>query len=519
MTLAADLVPGPAAAVGAEESPAWQPDFAAWPLPLAMHWRAVAGRAGTAAWVLRADRPADRQLLQLAEAQLRGRVQWAVCAAVEVDAWLAAGASQFRALDSLQPSATPADDSRPAYEVQALSLEDGGTADISPVVSLLDAVLHDALQDEVSDVHIERHGQGADVRFRVDGVMVAVRGIEGVAMAERVVSRLKVMAELDIGERRLPQDGRFRLRLKGRVVDLRLSIMPTIFGEDAVLRILDRMRNTGAQQAMSLQALGFDEATRSQLLRLGKLPHGMLLVTGPTGSGKTTTLYALISEVQTGREKIVTIEDPVEMQLAGVTQIPVNERKGLDFARGLRSILRHDPDRVMVGEIRDPETAQIAVQAALTGHLVFSTVHANNALDVIGRFLHMGLDPYHVVSSLTAVLAQRLMRINCLHCAAPMAPDAAVLARFGLAASGHHFKRGLGCMQCRSTGYKGRRAVAELLTLDDELRDLISNRAPTARIKAHARAHGLVSLREHALAWVCQGLTTFDELERVTLVD
>lgn len=472
-------------------------------------------RSAAGQYALLADRPADRQLLQLVESQWQLPVIWLQCQAVELDGWLAEGSTQFRALQQFGTTDDLAPAADETYEIAPQSLDDLS----SPVVALLDAVLHDALLDDVSDIHIERNAHGADIRFRIDGVMLGARRVDGAAMAERVISRLKVMAELDIGERRLPQDGRFRLRMLGRVVDLRLSIMPTLFGEDAVLRVLDRMRGADARQVMSLDGLGFDAITRAELRDLARLPHGMLLITGPTGSGKTTTLYALLSEIRTGQEKIVTIEDPVEMQLEGVTQIPVNERKGLDFARGLRSILRHDPDRVMVGEIRDSETAQIAVQAALTGHLVFSTVHANNALDVIGRFLHMGLDPYHVVSSLSAVLAQRLMRMNCLHCSQPVAPAAAVLARYGVDAQGQSFRKGLGCVQCRGTGYRGRRAVSELLKLDDGLRDLIAGRAPSARTKAYTRAAGMVSLRDNALGWVSQGLTTFEELQRVTLAE
>jgi general secretion pathway protein E len=326
------------------------------------------------------------------------------------------------------------------------------------------------------------------------------------------------MAELDIGERRLPQDGRFKLRVQGREIDFRLSIMPSVFGEDAVVRVLDRARIEASQGALTLDALGFDAEERAAIRAQARQPHGMLLVTGPTGSGKTTTLYATLAEIHTGQDKIITIEDPVEYQLPGVVQIPVNEKKGLTFSRGLRSILRHDPDRVMVGEIRDAETAQIAVQAALTGHLVFSTVHANNAFDVIGRFMHMGLDLYNVVSALNAVLAQRLVRLNCSHCARPFEPEAATLARHGLRAdAAHRFLRGEGCGHCRGSGYRGRRAVAELLKLDDGLRDLIAARAPMSQIKEAARSRGMRPLRAMALDAVCRGVTTFEELERVTL--
>jgi general secretion pathway protein E len=331
------------------------------------------------------------------------------------------------------------------------------------------------------------------VRLRIDGVMLALRRIEGSALAEQIVSRLKVMAELDIGERRLPQDGRFKLRLAAREIDFRLSIMPSVFGEDAVVRVLDRAALEQGAGPLTLQALGFEPALREAITAVARRPHGMLLVTGPTGSGKTTTLYAAIGATQSGREKLITIEDPVEYQLSGVLQVPVNEKKGLTFARGLRSILRHDPDRVMVGEIRDAETAQIAVQAALTGHLVFSTVHANNAFEVIGRFMHMGLDLYNVVSALEAVLAQRLLRQVCTTC------------------------HGVGCERCRHTGYRGRRAVAEMLMLDDELRDLIVARAPIARLKQAARERGMQTLRAAATAAVAAGWTTAEELERVTV--
>ena len=317
------------------------------------------------------------------------------------------------------------------------------------------------------------------IRLRLDGTMQEVRRIDGIATAEQLVSRLKVMAELDIGERRLPQDGRFKLRMRGREIDFRLSIMPSVFGEDAVVRILDRAQ-VEQQGQLTLDALGFDAELRASIRALTRQPYGMMLVTGPTGSGKTTTLYAAISEINDGRDKIITIEDPVEYQLAGVVQIPVNDKKGLTFARGLRSVLRHDPDRVMVGEIRDAETAQIAVQAALTGHLVFSTVHANGAFDVLGRFMHMGLDLHNVVSALNGVVAQRLVRLNCAHCVRPFIATDETLARCGIERrDAGELARGHGCAQCRGTGYKGRRAIAELLRL--------GRRA--ARPDRRARAH------------------------------
>jgi general secretion pathway protein E len=320
---------------------------------------------------------------------------------------------------------------------------------------------------------------------------------------------------LDIGERRLPQDGRFSLRAFGREVDFRLSIMPSVYGEDAVVRVLDRAAVQHGGEGLTLASLGFAPEMRQTILALARAPHGMLLVTGPTGSGKTTTLYAAISEIHHGREKIITIEDPVEYELAGVVQIPVNERKGLGFARGLRSILRHDPDRVLVGEIRDPETAQIAVQAALTGHLVFSTVHANHSFDVIGRFMHMGLDLYNVVAALNAVLAQRLLRQVCKDCAQTVQPTPAQEALLGNRP--FTLRQGLGCVHCRGTGYRGRQAVPELLRLDDDLRDLIVSRAPMSRIKQVAREKGLQPLYQSALQVVREGRSTFEELERVVV--
>jgi len=308
--------------------------------------------------------------------------------------------------------------------------------------------------------------------------------------------------------------------MHGRQIDFRLSVIPSVFGEDAVVRVLDRSRIEHAQGALTLEALGFDALLRQTIRGLALRPHGMLLITGPTGSGKTTTLYATITEANTGRDKIITIEDPVEYQLPGVVQIPVNEKKGLTFARGLRSVLRHDPDRVMVGEIRDAETAQIAVQAALTGHLVFSSVHANNAFDVIGRFMHMGLDLYNVLSALNGVVAQRLMRVNCTHCARPVEPARELLLRLGIEPTGtQRFRAGAGCTHCRGTGYKGRQAVAEVLLLDDELRDLIASRAPMGSVKQFARERGMQTLRDAAVALVCQGASTLEELERVTLAD
>jgi len=344
--------------------------------------------------------------------------------------------------------------------------------------------------------------------------------MKGVEDAERVISRLKVLAELDISERRVPQDGSFSVELNGREVDLRLSIMPSIHGEDAVIRILDKRAMVEAYGSLSLEALGFDASSLVKLRALSEEAYGMLLVTGPTGSGKTTTLYAALTEIHTGREKIVTIEDPVEYQLPGILQIPVNEKKGLTFARGLRSILRHDPDKIMVGEIRDQETAEIAVQSALTGHLVLTTVHANNVFDVFGRFTHMGIDPYAFVSALNGIWAQRLVRLNCTHCAVEVEVSEQELAKVNLTrteVADYQFKRGSGCGDCRGTGYKGRRAIAEILTLNDEIRELIIEKRPIRQIKDAARRNGTISLREAALKLVKQGETTIEEIKRITL--
>jgi general secretion pathway protein E len=402
--------------------------------------------------------------------------------------------------------------------VEEISLQAIG-ADASPVVKLSHSTLYDALTTGASDIHLENDPAGLAIKYRIDGVLTHVAHAPGREMAEQVISRIKVMAELDIAERRVPQDGRFKVNLRGREIDLRVSIMPGVFGEDCVLRVLDRQQLSDELKGITLERLGFDGDTLARVRRLSREPYGMFLVTGPTGSGKTTTLYAALSEINTGRDKIITIEDPVEYQLGGVLQIPVNEKKGLTFARGLRSILRHDPDKIMVGEIRDPDTAQIAVQSALTGHLVFTTVHANNVFDVIGRMMHMGLDPYSFVSALNGVLAQRLVRVNCPHCAEPYTPSAQLLADSGLAdGEGFDLRAGRGCGQCRGTGYKGRKAVSEMLLLTDEIRELIVARAPIRALKEAAFRSGVKTLRQAALDMARRGETTLEEINRVTFV-
>ena len=440
-------------------------------------------------------------------------LQAALAHPADLAACLARLERQLRAMDGLASGAVATDD-----EVAAvISLTSIGEDD-SEVVKLVNSTLYDALKIGASDIHLECDAGCLHVQYRVDGVLMQVATVAGQEMAEQVISRIKVMAELDIAERRVPQDGRFKVRVNQRDIDFRVSVMPNIFGEDAVLRLLDRQALTERAAALRLDNLGLDAGAMRQIRRLANRPHGMLLVTGPTGSGKTTTLYATISEIHTGRDKIVTIEDPVEYRLSRVLQIPVNEKKGLTFARGLRSILRHDPDKIMVGEIRDSETAQIAVQAALTGHLVLTTVHANNVFDVLGRFLHMAVDAYSFAAALNGIVAQRLLRLNCPHCAAPVAAADDDLRELGLDAgqvAGWRLMAGTGCGACRGTGYKGRKAVAEVLVLNDALRELITRQAPAAQLKDEARRAGLVPVREVALACVAAGQTTLSELQRV----
>jgi type IV pilus assembly protein PilB len=396
------------------------------------------------------------------------------------------------------------------------------TADTSPIIRLIDSTLFDALNKRASDIHIESGQEGVIIKYRVDGVLYrATEPLDG-RFQSPIISRIKVMSELDISERRIPQDGRFKVRMGNKSIDFRVSIMPSIFGEDAVIRILDKETIASDLKGLTMEALGISERERGRLRRMIREPYGMVLVTGPTGSGKTTTLYAALSEINNEEEKIITIEDPVEYQLQGIVQIPVNEKKGLTFARGLRSILRHDPDKIMVGEIRDPETAQIAVQSALTGHLVFTTVHANNVFDVLGRFLHMGIDPYNFVSCLNCVAAQRLVRRICPHCKETVRHDRQTLEESGLNFERYRdfdFHEGAGCEECHGLGYHGRSAIVELLDLNDELRELIVNKAPVTRLKKAAREAGTVFLREAALEKVFEGVSTLKEINRVTFVE
>jgi general secretion pathway protein E len=466
----------------------------------------------TAALRLVVSDPFNDGLLAWAEEAVRQPKQLAVAHRADIEALLARHEDSQRAMDSVSAlqGAAAADEGPEDISLRSIS------EDASPVVRFVNSTLYDALKAGASDIHLETVSTGIYIKYRIDGVLASVGGIHGSENAEQVISRIKVMAELDIAERRVPQDGRFKVAARGRNIDIRVSIMPSIHGEDAVLRVLDKERLADQVTGLSLEALGFDEQTMRALRALCQAPYGMLLATGPTGSGKTTTLYAAINEINHGHDKIITIEDPVEYQLGGVLQIPVNEKKGLTFARGLRSILRHDPDKIMVGEIRDGETAQIAVQAALTGHLVLTTVHANNVFDVLGRFTHMGVDPYSLVAALNGIVAQRLVRVNCPDCAVDVTPPAALLADSGISdPQGFHFRAGQGCASCRGTGYKGRKAVAEVLLLDDELRELIVTREPVRRVKEAAYRKGTRVLRDVGLDLVRRGETTLEELNRV----
>jgi type IV pilus assembly protein PilB len=393
---------------------------------------------------------------------------------------------------------------------------------VSPVVRLVETVIFTALERRASDIHIEARDAEVAVKYRIDGVLQHAMQPIAKEWHSTVISRIKVLSDLDIAERRVPQDGRFRVKYKGRFIDLRVSIMPASHGEDAVLRVLDKETLSEKFQSLSLDVVGFSADEMRRFRRYIREPYGMVLVTGPTGSGKTTTLYAAINEIKSDEDKIITIEDPVEYQLRGITQIPVNEKKGLTFARGLRSILRHDPDKIMVGEIRDQETAQIAIQSALTGHLVFTTVHANNVTDVIGRFINMGVEPYNFVSALNCIMAQRLVRIICMNCRRPKSYTATELKEAGLdpvAWGSVELMEGAGCLECSGTGYHGRTAICELLDLTDRIREMIVDRRPTSEIKRIARDEGMITLRESGLAKIRAGITSVKEINKVTFVE
>jgi type IV pilus assembly protein PilB len=394
--------------------------------------------------------------------------------------------------------------------------------DISPIIRLVDTTVFTALERRASDIHIETQDDSVIVKYRIDGVLQMAMAPIAREHHSTILSRIKIMSELDIAERRVPQDGRFRVRYKGRLIDFRVSIMPTVHGENAVLRVLDKESMSEKFRNLTLDVVGFAESDLKRFRRYIREPYGMVLVTGPTGSGKTTTLYAALNEIKSDEDKIITIEDPVEYQIRGITQIPVNEKKGLTFARGLRSILRHDPDKILVGEIRDQETAQIAINSALTGHLVFTTVHANNVVDVLGRFLNMGVEAYNFVSALNCILAQRLVRMICEHCARTVRYDDGLLLSSGLDLEewrGFDFREGTGCIECGGTGYRGRTAIHELLDLTDPIREMILEKKPSSEVRKLAQREGMTFLRESAIDRVRRGLTTLKEINKVTFIE
>ncbi len=423
------------------------------------------------------------------------------------------------------------DEATEEFQLQVLREDEGGdeslslerlTSDDSPIIKLVHRTIFTAIQRRASDIHIETQDDAVHVKYRVDGVLQPAMRPIAKRFHSAIISRIKVMAELDIAEKRVPQDGRFKLKVPGKTIDFRVSVMPSAHGEDAVIRILDKQSISEQFTELRLDILGFPDLELRRFRKYIREPYGMVLVTGPTGSGKTTTLYAALAEIKSIEDKIITIEDPVEYQLRGITQIPINEKKGLTFARGLRSILRHDPDKIMVGEIRDPETAQIAIQSALTGHLVFTTVHANNVFDVLGRFLNMGVEPYQFISALNCVMAQRLVRRICDACRREVQYDPAALAESAMdpaLATTHVFYEGAGCVECGGTGFKGRMAICELLDLTDHVREIILDRRPISEIKRAAKEQGMRFLRESAVERVMHGLTTLREINKVTFVE
>jgi len=495
--------------------------FRAIPADLMLRYGFVPHRRDDRALVIVVSDPTDLPMIDELSLLLGTPIKVTVGARSAIESILKKSESSQRVLDEATES----------FHMQLLKEEENGedsltverlTSDISPVIRLVDSTIFTAIQRRSSDIHIETQDDAVHIKYRIDGVLQPAMRPIAKQFHSSIISRIKVMAELDIAEKRVPQDGRFKLRLPDKTIDFRVSIMPSVHGEDAVIRILDKESISEQFQELRLDILGFPEAELKRFRKYIAEPYGMVLVTGPTGSGKTTTLYAALSEIKSIEDKIVTIEDPVEYQLRGITQIPINEKKGLTFARGLRSILRHDPDKIMVGEIRDPETAQIAIQSALTGHLVFTTVHANNVLDVLGRFLNMGVEPYQFVSALNCVLAQRLVRLICVHCKRPTKPNLALLEESALdpaLVETYTFYEGGGCIECGGTGFKGRTAICELLDLSDQIREMILARRPTSEIKKAARDEGMRFLRECAVERVLMGLTTLREINKVTFVE
>jgi type IV pilus assembly protein PilB len=484
-------------------------------------------RDGDTLYVAMAD-PSNLEVIDEIEAQLHMRLKTAVATQTAVEEALKRGDTAARILQDATAGfrtdrmslLRETDQGEEVLDMERLT----GTGDdeMSPIIKLVYTVVLNALERRASDIHIETRDSDVVVKYRIDGALYRAADPIDIAHHQTIVQRIKVMSELDIAERRVPQDGRFRVMIRGRKIDFRVSIMPSIHGENVVIRILDKEQINEAFRELNLDVVGFAPQDLKKFRKFIAEPYGMVLVTGPTGSGKTTSLYAALNEIKNDEDKIITIEDPVEYQLQGITQIPVNEKKGLTFARGLRSILRHDPDKIMVGEIRDSETAQIAIQSALTGHLVFTTVHANNVIDVIGRFLNMGVEPYNFVSSLNCVLAQRLVRVLCTHCKRRHQPTDQELSESGLNPDkyrGEIFYNAVGCEVCNSTGYRGRTAIHELLDVSDPIREIILERRPGSEVRRAARAEGLTSLRESAIAKVFLGVTTLHEINRVTFVE
>src|SRR4051812_42339392 len=468
--------------------------------------------------------PTDLERLDELASALHARIQAHVATAGAIDVVLRKGDATQRVLQEAASNFRISLVKETETGEEILDLDRLATdSDMSPIIKLVDTIIFNAMESRASDIHIETRDTEVQVKYRIDGALYQKVDPIDLAYHQTLISRIKVMSELDIAERRVPQDGRFRVRYKGRNVDFRVSIMPTVHGEDAVIRILDKEQINEEFRNLDLNVVGFDPDDLRKFRRYIAEPYGMVLVTGPTGSGKTTSLYAALNEIRNEEDKIITIEDPVEYQLHGITQIPVNEKKGLTFARGLRSILRHDPDKIMVGEIRDEETAQIAIQSALTGHLVFTTVHANNVIDVIGRFLNMGVEPYNFVSSLNCVLAQRLIRMLCPTCKRKYRPSDAELMESGIhkeeVSTEQVFYRSVGCDSCNHTGYRGRTAIHELLDMSDTIREMIIERRPGSEIRRQAEKEGLSSLRESAVKKVFAGLTTLYEINRVTFVE
>jgi len=495
--------------------------FRSIPADVMLRYGFVPHRREADALVIVVSDPTDLLMIDELQQLLGTRLKVTVGPASAIQAMLKKSESSQRVLE----------DATESFQLQLLKEDETGeeslsveklTSDISPIIKLIDSTVYAALQRRASDIHIETQDDAVVVKYRIDGVLQpAMRPIDK-RFAGPIISRIKVMAELDIAEKRVPQDGRFKLRMRGKTIDFRVSVMPSAHGEDAVIRILDKESISEQFRELRLDILGFPEEELRRFRKYIREPYGMVLVTGPTGSGKTTTLYAALSEIKSIEDKIVTIEDPVEYQLKGIVQIPINEKKGLTFARGLRSILRHDPDKIMVGEIRDAETAQIAINSALTGHLVFTTVHANNVLDVLGRFLNMGVEAYQFVSALNCVLAQRLVRKICEDCKHAVPVTEAQLREAAMdpsLAHTHVFYEGAGCIECSGSGYRGRMAICELLDLSDTIRDMILARRPNSEIKRAVREEGMRFLRESAVSRVLSGETTLREINKVTFVD